>query len=99
MVSVGPRPGEGGQESYPRPPSADSAARSSGTGPCRGLASCAGRSPHWPNGAGRVVLSEGGVITAHHLCRDRDYDTVVATVEAHTASAGRVVLRNAGTQP
>jgi len=49
--------------------------------------------------AGRVVLSEGGVITAHHLCRDRDYDTVVATVEAHAASAGRVVLRNAGTQP
>ena len=46
-----------------------------------------------------MVLSEGGVITAHHLCRDRDYDTVVATVEAHAASAGRVVLRNAGTQP
>ena len=27
---------------------------------------------------GSVVLSEGGVIAAHHLRRDRDYDTVVA---------------------
>jgi hypothetical protein len=47
---------------------------------------------------GSVVLSEGGVITAHHLRRDRDYDTVVATVEAHPARAGQVILRNAGAQ-
>jgi hypothetical protein len=45
-----------------------------------------------------VVLSEGGVITAHHLRRDRDYGTVVATVEAHPARAGQVILRNAGAQ-
>jgi hypothetical protein len=44
------------------------------------------------------VLSEGGVITAHHLRRDRDYDTVVATVEAHPARPGQVILWNAGTQ-
>ena len=47
---------------------------------------------------GSVVLSEGGVITAHHLQRDRDYDTVVATVEAHPARSGQVILRNAGAQ-
>jgi DNA-binding helix-hairpin-helix protein with protein kinase domain len=48
---------------------------------------------------GRVVLSEGGVITAHHLRRDRDYETVVGAVEAHPGSPGQVVLRNAGPQP
>ena len=45
---------------------------------------------------GRVVLAEGAVITGHHLRRDLDYDTVVGMVEAHPASPGRVVLRNAG---
>ncbi len=44
---------------------------------------------------GSVVLSDGGVITAHHLRRDRDYTTVLAVVEAHPASPGQVVLRNA----
>ena len=36
------------------------------------------------------------VITAHHLRRDRDYDTVVATIEAHPAAPGQVVLQNTG---
>jgi hypothetical protein len=45
---------------------------------------------------GSVVLS--GVITAHHLRRDRDYDTVVATVEAYPARPGQVILRNVGAQ-
>lgn len=48
---------------------------------------------------GSVVLSDGGVITAHHLRRDRDYETVVAVVEPHPASPGQVVLRNAGGRP
>ena len=73
VVSVGPRPGEGGHVP-PRPLLLE-----------------------LPGGS--VVLSEGGVLTAHHLRRDRDYDTVVATVEAHPASPGQVILRNAGTQP
>lgn len=46
---------------------------------------------------GSVVLAEGSVITAHHLLRDRDHDTVVAAVEAHPGSPGRLVLRNVGT--
>jgi len=41
-----------------------------------------------------VVLSEGATLTAHHLSRNRDYDTVVATVEPHPARPGEVVLRN-----
>jgi DNA-binding helix-hairpin-helix protein with protein kinase domain len=48
---------------------------------------------------GTVVVSEGAVITAHHLRRDRDYDTVVAAVEAQTTAAGQVVVRNVGEQP
>jgi hypothetical protein len=44
---------------------------------------------------GSVVLSDGATITAHHLRRNRDHETVVAVVEAHPASAGQVVLRNA----
>lgn len=48
---------------------------------------------------GTVVLSEGGVVTSHHLHRDRDYDTVVGTVEPHPAGPGQVVLRNAGKEP
>jgi hypothetical protein len=42
---------------------------------------------------GRVVLAEGGLITAHHLRRDRDYGTVVGTVEAHPAGRGRIAGR------
>jgi eukaryotic-like serine/threonine-protein kinase len=45
---------------------------------------------------GTVVLSEGGVVTSHHLHKDRDYDTVVAAVEAHPSLPGQVVLRNVG---
>ncbi|HEV3069452.1 MAG TPA: hypothetical protein VGY50_16475 [Streptosporangiaceae bacterium] len=45
---------------------------------------------------GRVVLAEGGVITAHHLRRDRDYDTVVGTVEAHPAGGAPVRERHRG---
>jgi hypothetical protein len=40
--------------------------------------------------------SRRGVITVHHLRRDRDYETVVAVVEAHPADPGQVVPRNAG---
>jgi len=112
VVSVGPRLGEGGQgvvheaafggfgcavkwyRAVPRPAELR-----------RSISALAERGrPHrafiWPMD---VVVSDEmpgfGVITAHHLRRDRDYDTVVATVEAHPASPGRVVLRNAGTRP
>jgi hypothetical protein len=54
--------------------------------------------PRLGEGGQGVVLAEGGVITAHHLRRDRDYDTVVATVEAHPARPGQVIPRNTGTQ-
>ena len=66
--------------------------------PCWNCGNLPPRPPVLELPAGRVVLCDGGVITAHHLRRDRDYETVVATVEAHPASPGRVVLRNAGTQ-
>jgi hypothetical protein len=66
--------------------------------PCWNCGNLPPRPPVLELPAGRVVLCDGGVITAHHLRRDRDYETVVATVEAHPASPGQVVLRNAGTQ-
>lgn len=47
---------------------------------------------------GSAVLSDGAAITAHHLRRGRDYETVVAVVEPHPASPGQLVLRNAGAQ-
>lgn len=45
-----------------------------------------------------VVLSQGATLTAHHLSRNRDYDTVVATVESHPVRPGEVVLRNMSTR-
>jgi hypothetical protein len=45
---------------------------------------------------GTVVLSDGASITSHHLHRDRNHDTVIATVEAHPTKPGEVVLRNVG---
>ena len=41
-----------------------------------------------------LVLSEGAVLTSHHLNRDRDYGTACAVVEPHPGRPGRVVLRN-----
>jgi DNA-binding helix-hairpin-helix protein with protein kinase domain len=41
-----------------------------------------------------VVLSPGATITAHHLTRNRDYETIVAMVENHPARPGALVLRN-----
>jgi hypothetical protein len=40
------------------------------------------------------VLSEGAVLTSHHLNRDRDYRTACAVVEPGPRPSGRVVLRN-----
>jgi DNA-binding helix-hairpin-helix protein with protein kinase domain len=48
---------------------------------------------------GTVVLSEGGVVTSHHLHRDHQHDTVVGTVEAHPRDPTQLVLRNVGKQP
>jgi DNA-binding helix-hairpin-helix protein with protein kinase domain len=41
-----------------------------------------------------LVLSEGAVLTSHHLHRDRDHRTACAVVEPDPRQAGRVVLRN-----
>jgi len=46
-----------------------------------------------------VVLSEGVVITADHLRRDRGGDDSVAVVEAHPTLTGGLVLRNVSSQP
>jgi DNA-binding helix-hairpin-helix protein with protein kinase domain len=43
---------------------------------------------------GTLVLSEGAVVSSHHLNRDRDYRTVCAVVEPHPGRPGRVVIRN-----
>jgi hypothetical protein len=43
---------------------------------------------------GTLVLSEGAVVTSHHLRRDRGYRTICAAVEQHPGRPGRVVLRN-----
>jgi eukaryotic-like serine/threonine-protein kinase len=51
---------------------------------------------HLPGGD--VVLSEGAVVTSHHLWRDRGYETTVGAVEAHPGISGQVVLRNVGTR-
>ena len=42
----------------------------------------------------RLVLSEGAVLTSHHLNRDRDYRKVCAVVEPGPRQPGRAVLRN-----
>jgi eukaryotic-like serine/threonine-protein kinase len=41
-----------------------------------------------------VALSQGATLTAHHLQRNRDYDTVLAVVENHPVQPGELVLRN-----
>jgi DNA-binding helix-hairpin-helix protein with protein kinase domain len=43
---------------------------------------------------GTLVLSEGAVMTSHHLSRDRDHHTARAVVEPHPGRPGRVTLRN-----
>ena len=43
---------------------------------------------------GTLVLSDGAVLTSHHLRRDRGYRKTCAVVEQHPGRPGRVVLRN-----
>ena len=40
------------------------------------------------------MLSEGAVLTSHHLNRDRHYRTACAVAEPDPRQPGRVVLRN-----
>ncbi|HEX6931287.1 MAG TPA: hypothetical protein VF162_04010, partial [Streptosporangiaceae bacterium] len=47
---------------------------------------------------GTIALSQGAVITPHHLSRNRDHDTVIAIVENHPARPGELVLRNVSTK-
>lgn len=47
---------------------------------------------------GTIALSQGAVITSHHLSRNRDHDTVIAVVENHPARPGDLVLRNVSTK-
>lgn len=42
----------------------------------------------------RLVLSEGAVVSRHHLYRDHQYRAACASVEPHPGRPGRVVLRN-----
>ena len=51
--------------------------------------------PRHAQAAGKPArLSEGAVLTSHHLTRDRDYRTACAVVEPDPRQPGRVVLRN-----
>ncbi len=43
---------------------------------------------------GTLVLSDGAVVSSHHLYRDRQYRTTCASVEPHPGRPGRVVMRN-----
>ncbi|HUN32026.1 MAG TPA: hypothetical protein VMU95_08390 [Trebonia sp.] len=43
---------------------------------------------------GTLVLSDGARVTPHHLFRDRDHRTTLATVSPHPAEPGRLVMRN-----
>jgi DNA-binding helix-hairpin-helix protein with protein kinase domain len=43
---------------------------------------------------GTLVLSEGAIVSSHHLYRDHQYRAACATVEPHPGRPGRVVLRN-----
>ncbi|MGN6681027.1 MAG: protein kinase domain-containing protein [Streptosporangiaceae bacterium] len=47
---------------------------------------------------GTIALSQGAVITPHHLSRNRDHDTMIAVVENHPARPGDLVLRNVSTK-
>ena len=46
-----------------------------------------------------LVLAQGAVITAHHVSRNRDYDTVIGVVENHPFQPGELVVRNVGARP
>lgn len=43
---------------------------------------------------GTLVLSEGAIVSSHHLYKDRDYRSACATIEQHPEQPGSVVLRN-----
>jgi eukaryotic-like serine/threonine-protein kinase len=43
---------------------------------------------------GTLVLSDGAIVSRHHLYRDRDYRSACATVEPHPGQPTRVILRN-----
>jgi eukaryotic-like serine/threonine-protein kinase len=47
----------------------------------------------------QLVLSEGAVLTSHHLNRDRDYRRACAVVEPDPRQPGQVVLRNLTARP
>jgi eukaryotic-like serine/threonine-protein kinase len=58
---------------------------------CGGILSV---SPTLKAPGGTLVLSEGAIVSSHHLYRDRDYRSACASVEQHPGRPGRVVLRN-----
>ncbi len=58
---------------------------------------CSGRLPEPPRlkvPGGTLVLSEGAVLTGHHLYRNRDHRTACAVVEPRPGLPGRLILRN-----
>ncbi|MBV9205766.1 MAG: hypothetical protein JO037_10285 [Actinobacteria bacterium] len=52
---------------------------------------------HLPGGT--LVLTEGAVVTRHHIYRDRDYRTAQGVLEPHPRRAGHLVLRNVTQEP
>lgn len=46
-----------------------------------------------------IVMSAGAVVTSHHIRRDRDHRTIVASVDRHPEQPGELVLRNCSTAP
>lgn len=61
---------------------------------CWGCQQPLGVPPRLEVPGGTLVLSEGAVLTRHHLYRDRDYQQPCGLVEPHPGRPGRVVLRN-----
>jgi DNA-binding helix-hairpin-helix protein with protein kinase domain len=47
---------------------------------------------------GTIALTQGAVITPHHLSRNRNHDTALAVVENHPSRPGELVLRNVSTK-
>jgi hypothetical protein len=50
-------------------------------------------------GGHAIVLSDGAVVTSHHLRKDRRYEVVEASVESHPVAGQGWTLRNLGDKP
>src|SRR5215469_1859498 len=62
---------------------------------CRGILPAP---PRLEAPGGTLVLSDGAIVTSHHLFRDRGHKTTCAVVSPHPGRPGHVVLRNMTSQ-